>query len=50
LSVEKTFPGFSNYRLAKGASANLTIFLALLEPAEFGTTSLWYSSPFFNGR
>jgi hypothetical protein len=28
-SVEKAFPGFFNCRLAKGASANLTIFLAL---------------------
>jgi hypothetical protein len=27
-SVEKAFPGFFNYRLAKGASANLTNFLA----------------------
>jgi hypothetical protein len=28
-SVEKAFPGFFNYRLAKGASVNLTIFPAL---------------------
>jgi hypothetical protein len=28
-SEEKAFPGFFNYRLAKGASATLTIFLAL---------------------
>jgi len=35
--------------LAKGASANLTIFLALSEPAKIGGISLCRASPFFNG-
>jgi hypothetical protein len=35
--------------LAKDASANLSIFLALSEPAKFGTTSLCRTSPFLNG-
>jgi hypothetical protein len=48
-SVAKAIPGFFNCRLAKDASANLTIFLALSEPAKFGTTSLCRASPFFNG-
>jgi hypothetical protein len=48
-SVEKDIPGFFNCRLAKDASANLTIFLALKDEAELGTTSLWCASPFFNG-
>jgi len=47
--VEKAIPGVFNSRLAKDASANLTNFLALSEPAKFGTTSLCRFSPFFNG-
>jgi hypothetical protein len=48
-SVEKTIPGFFNGLLVKGTSANLTIFLALPEPAKFGGTSLCRTCPFFNG-
>jgi hypothetical protein len=33
--------------LAKGASANLTIFLALKDKAKFGTTSLVPRQPVF---
>jgi hypothetical protein len=39
LSVEKAIPGFFNCRLAKDASANLTNFLVLSEPAKFGGRS-----------
>jgi len=38
-SAEKAVPDFFSCRLAKGASVNLTIFLALSEPAKLGTTS-----------
>jgi hypothetical protein len=48
-SVEKAIPGFFNYRLAKDASANLTIFLALKDKAKFGTTSCAAPARFSTG-
>ena len=48
-SVEKAVLGFFNCRLAKDASANLTIFLVLSELVKPGGTSLCRASPFFNG-
>jgi len=48
-SVEKAIPGFFNYRLAKDASANLTIFLALKDEAKFGTTSCAAPARFSTG-
>jgi hypothetical protein len=48
-SVEKAIPGFFNCRLAKDASANLTIFLALKDEAKFDGTSCAAPARFSTG-